>query len=89
MKYPSHLLALISLSLVTSSCCSVRPSCGGPSSVSRDVSIPGKAKAKTRVRRAIDSGTVTPEVLAVVSAQANGEPHIGLIPTMKELAASD
>lgn len=23
------------------------------------------------------------------SAQASGEPHIGLIPTMKELAASD
>jgi hypothetical protein len=74
---------------ILSSCCSVMPSCGGPSSASREQSNLGHARAKTRVRRVVDSGTVTPSVLARVSAQASGEPHIGLVPTMKELAISD
>ena len=34
-------------------------------------------------------GKVNPKVLSRASAQASGEPHIGLIPTMKDLAPSD
>ena len=34
-------------------------------------------------------GIVSSKVIARASAQASGEPNIGLIPTMKELATSD
>ncbi|MDG1356936.1 MAG: hypothetical protein P8P36_01945, partial [Akkermansiaceae bacterium] len=59
MKFALHVLALCSLSLGLTSCCSLLP-------------CDSTTKAETHA-----------------SAQANGGPHIGLIPTMKELAASD
>lgn len=91
MKITLYLLILTICSLGLSSCCSVMPSCGGPLSVEQKNAAFASASStkKTRVRRTIDSGTVTPEVLARASAQASGEPHIGLIPTMKKLATSD
>jgi hypothetical protein len=89
MKITLQLLILAICAATLSSCCSVLPSCGGPTSATREVNTVGHPRAKTRVRRTIDSGTVTPKVLARVSAQASGEPHIGLIPTMKDLAPSD
>jgi hypothetical protein len=47
------------------------------------------SKGNTRVRRNINPVSGIQKVLSRASAQASGEPHIGLVPTMKELAISD
>lgn len=98
MKLTLHLLILTLCSLALSSCSGVLFR-GGTISAEKEVTTfsqsssyngvadPIPVTVTKRVSKRYD--IVSEKVLSRASAQASGEPNIGLIPTMKDLATSD
>ncbi len=98
MKLTLHLLILTLCSIALSSCCDVLLR-GGTISAEKEVTTFTQSSSYngvadpipvTKIKRVSKRFDIVNEkVLARASAQASGEPNIGLVPTMKDLATSD